>query len=111
MLMDPQCVFSWLTANVYPALSLDQGSKIAGDSSYERTRFLDPDKVPFELIRHDYSTDATFFGVAVGGHCYPGSTDLTVTLPGQLMGFGCKDMCSFTWAEEAVRFFMEHPKR
>jgi hypothetical protein len=48
--------------------------------------------------------------VPVGGHCYPGSTDFTATLPGQLMGFGCKDQCSFTWAEEAVRFFMAHPK-
>jgi hypothetical protein len=110
MLMDPQCVFSWLSSNVYPTLSLDMGNKIAGDSTFERTRFLDPDKVPFELIRHEYSTDATFFGVAVGGHCYPGSTDFDVTLPGQLMGFGCKNMCSFTWAEEVVRFFMEHPK-
>jgi len=110
MLMDPQCVFSWLSANVYPTLGLDMGSKIAGDSTYERTRFLDSGNVPFELIRHDYSTDATFFGVAVGGHCYPGSNDLMATLPGQLMGFGCQNQCAFTWAEEALRFFEQHPK-
>lgn len=110
-LMNPQCVFSWLKSNVYPTLKLDSGRKIAGDATYERTRSLDPDAVPFELITHSYSTDAQFFGVAVGGHCYPGSTDFTATLPGQLMGFGCKDDCSFTWSEEAVRFFVAHPKR
>jgi hypothetical protein len=110
-LMNPDCTFSWLESNVYPTLMLDQGTKIAGDATYERTRFLDPGGVSFELIRHQYSTDASFFGVAVGGHCYPGSTDLTATLPGQLMGFGCKDTCSFTWSEEAIRFFIAHPKR
>jgi polyhydroxybutyrate depolymerase len=110
-LMNPDCVFSWLQGSVYPTLKLDSGSQIAGDATYERTRFLTPDAVPFELIRHHYTTDASSFGVPVGGHCYPGSTDFTASLPGQLMGFGCKDQCSFTWAEEAVRFFMAHPKR
>jgi hypothetical protein len=109
-LMNPDCVFSWLQGSVYPTLKLDAGQQIAGDTTYERTRFLTPDAVPFELIRHHYTTDASSFGVPVGGHCYPGSTDFTATLPGQLMGFGCKDQCSFTWAEEAVRFFMAHPK-
>jgi polyhydroxybutyrate depolymerase len=108
-LMNPECVFQWLSSNVYPFLKLDAGTGIAGDANFDRTRFLDPNGVPFELITHQYSTDAQFFGVAVGGHCYPGSTDLTITLPGQLMGFGCKDQCAFTWGEEAIKFFVAHP--
>ena len=110
-LMNPDCVFSWLQASVYPTLKLDSGTQIAGDTTYDRTRFLSPEAVPFELIRHHYTTDASSFGVPVGGHCYPGSTDFTATLPGQLMGFGCKDQCSFTWSEEAIRFFMAHVKQ
>jgi len=109
-LVNPQCVFTWLSGNVYPTLELGAEAPVAGDTTYSRTRFLDPAGVPFELITHQYATDAQFFGVGVQGHCYPGSTDFTVTLPGQLMGFGCKDPSAFHWGEEAIEFFKAHPK-
>ena len=117
-LVDPTCADKWIRSNVLPTLKVDQGRQIAGDSTFTRTRFLDPTGVPFEYIQHQYSTDSSFLGVGIVGHCYPGSTDLTVTPPAQtvippdqLMAFGCKDACSFTWGEEVMKFFIDHPRR
>jgi poly(3-hydroxybutyrate) depolymerase len=117
-LVDPKCVDTWLTSNVYPTLKLDAGQKIAGDTTYTRTRFLNSAGVPFEYISHDYSSTSSFLGVAIVGHCYPGSTDLAVTPPAQtvippdqIMSFGCNDQTSFNWGEEVMKFFIAHPKR
>ena len=116
-LVDPTCVSTWLTSNVFPALKLGAGTKIAGDTTFTRTRYANPAGVPFEYITHTYSTTSSFLGFNLLGHCYPGSTDLTVTPPAQtvvppdqLISFGCNDTCSFTWGEEVIRFFMAHPK-
>jgi len=51
------------------------------------------------------------FGVAIKGHCYPGSKDYTPSVPGQLMGFGCNGENAFHWGEVALRFFRAHPRR
>jgi dienelactone hydrolase len=117
-LVEPPCVDAWLKANVFPTLKLDAGTKIAGDTTFTRTRYLDPSGVPFEYISHDYATTSSFLGVALVGHCYPGSTDLTVTPPAQtvippdqIMSFGCNDQTSFNWGEEVMKFFIAHPKR
>jgi poly(3-hydroxybutyrate) depolymerase len=122
-LVDPTCADTWVRERALTALHVDAGTVIAGDPAFEtaqyvRTRYLDPDGVPFEYIQHQYSTDSAFLGVGIVGHCYPGSTDLTVTPPAQtvippdqLMAFGCKDRCEFTWGQEVVRFFMAHPKQ
>jgi poly(3-hydroxybutyrate) depolymerase len=110
-LVSPSCVVSWLEGNVFPVLRLGQGSVTASDAGFQRTRYESPERIAFEFIQHQYSTDAQFFGVAIGGHCYPGSTDFTPSLPGQLMGFGCKDQVSFNWGEEVVRFFVQNPKK
>jgi pimeloyl-ACP methyl ester carboxylesterase len=117
-LVDPKCADSWLKSNVFPALGLGPGQAIAGDTTYTRTRYTNPDGVPFEYIQHDYQTTSSFFGVALAGHCYPGSTDLAVTPtsgttvpPDQLISFGCNDTCSFNWGEEVMKFFIAHPKR
>lgn len=110
-LVSPTCVSTWLEGNVYPVLELGDPQPVSSDATYERTVREGPTGVPFEYITHDYSTDSQFLGVPIVGHCYPGSTDFMPTLPGQLMGFGCKDDCSFHWGEEVIRFFQKHPRR
>jgi hypothetical protein len=82
---------------------------------YKRTRFSNARGTSFELIEHDYATDAAFpaqppLGVAIVGHCYPGSDDLTVTEDGQLMAFGCLPPTDFTWGESVLAFFRAHPR-
>lgn len=116
-LVDPTCVTNWLDGSVFPTLQLDSGTPIGGDSTYRRTRYLSPIGVPFEYITHDYATTSSFLGFPLLGHCYPGSTDLTVTPPSQtvippdqLISFGCNDTSSFNWGEEVIEFFMAHPK-
>jgi pimeloyl-ACP methyl ester carboxylesterase len=121
-LVDPACADGWVHSNLLPALRLGAGTVIAGDPSfasaaYVRTRYLDPDGVPFEYLQHQYTTDSSFLGVGLVGHCYPGSTDLTATPaaqtvipPDQLIPFGCKDQCDFDWGQEAIAFFIAHPK-
>ena len=66
-------------------------------------------------MQHDYFTDAQVtFGPwheDLHGHCYPGSDDLSPTLPGQFMGFACLPPNAFNWGERVLRFFQQHPKR
>jgi hypothetical protein len=116
-LVDPKCADTWVRTNVFTTLELDQGKQIAGDSTFTRTRYLNPDGVPFEYISHDYTTTSSFLGFNLVGHCYPGSTDLTVTPPAQTIippdqaiPFGCVDKTSFNWGEEVMKFFIAHPK-
>jgi len=116
-LVDPKCSEAWLESNVFSTLRLGAGTQIAGDATFTRTRYLNPDGVPFEYIKHQYQTTSSFFGVALDGHCYPGSTDLTptpssgtVVPPDQLISFGCNDPASFNWGEEVMKFFIAHPK-
>jgi pimeloyl-ACP methyl ester carboxylesterase len=121
-LIDPKCADGWVRSNAFSALKLGTGTTLAGDPNFQsapyvRTRYLDPQGVPFEYIQHQYTSDSSFLGVGIVGHCYPGSTDLMVTPPAQtiiqpdqLMSFGCKDKCDFNWGEEVIKFFMAHPK-
>jgi hypothetical protein len=51
-----------------------------------------------------------FAGVAIKGHCFPGSPDQSVTLPDQLMPYGCHPPNSFDWGQEVLKFFVAHPK-
>lgn len=117
-LVDPACVNQWLQQNVFPTLQLGTGQQIGGDTTFTRTRYLDPGGVPFEYITHGYTTTSSFLGVALAGHCYPGSSDLTVTPPSQtsvppdqMISFGCNDVCSFNWGEEVMKFFVAHPRQ
>jgi pimeloyl-ACP methyl ester carboxylesterase len=116
-LVDPKCADNWVRSNVFSALKLGPGKQIAGDATFTRTRYLNPDGVPFEYISHQYSSNSSFLGVAIVGHCYPGSTDLTPTPPAQtiippdqIMSFGCNDQTSFNWGVEVMKFFIAHPK-
>ncbi|HVU01044.1 MAG TPA: hypothetical protein VHE30_04800 [Polyangiaceae bacterium] len=89
----------------------DAGTKIAGDGTYERTRFTEPGGHVFEFLKHEYQSPSAIATVAIKGHCFPGSPDQSVTLPGQLMSFGCTPPNSFDWGEEVMKFFVAHPKR
>lgn len=86
-----------------PAPDVEEGT------GFRRSRYTSAAGTVYEYLEHDYETDAAFF-VAIKGHCYPGSTDYTPQVPGQLMGFGCKGDNAFHWGQEAIRFFIEHPK-
>lgn len=88
---------------------------IASDATFTRTRYTNAHGIRFEFIEHDYVSDSEVgvppIGVAIQGHCYPGSPDHEITEDGQLMAFGCVEPNSFTWGEEAMRFFEAHPHR
>jgi polyhydroxybutyrate depolymerase len=89
---------------------------VSQSAAHRWTRYTNASGALFEFIQHDYTTDAAVgvppFGVAIKGHCYPGSTDFVATEPGQLMAFGCKtpSPSAFTWGEVVIQFFIDHPK-
>jgi dienelactone hydrolase len=88
---------------------------VASDASFTRTRYTSAHGARFEFIEHDYASDSAVgvppLGVAIEGHCYPGSTDHDITEDGQLMAFGCVQPNAFSWGEEALHFFQAHPQR
>ncbi|MGH7272611.1 MAG: hypothetical protein ACREJ3_19450 [Polyangiaceae bacterium] len=86
------------------------GTIIAGDGTFTRTRYATASGRVFEFIAHNYISNSMFAGVAIKGHCFPGSMDQSVTLPNQLMSFWCNPPSSFTWGQEVVKFFLAHPK-
>jgi hypothetical protein len=89
---------------------MSAGVMIAGDGTYTRTRYKTASGRVFEFIQHNYLSSSSYLGVAIKGHCFPGSTDLSITLPNQLMSFGCNPPTSFTWGQEVMNFFKAHPK-
>ena len=100
-------------AALIAAFGLDAGTSVAGDATYRRTRYQNAKHTIFEFIDHDYISNSSFpadppLGIAIQGHCYPGSQDLTPTEPNQLMAFGCQPPTSFTWGEEVMAFFLAH---
>lgn len=103
-------------AAVIAAFGLDSGKSVAGDATFRRTRYTNTKGTIFEFIDHDYVSDSSFpadppLGIAIQGHCYPGSKDLMPTEPNQLMAFGCQPPTSFTWGEEVMAFFLSHEPR
>ena len=90
---------------------MDAGAVVATDGTFTRTRYATASGRVFEFIQHNYITPSMFAGIAIKGHCFPGSPDQSVTLPNQLMSFGCDPPDSFTWGQEVLRFFVAHPKR
>ena len=88
------------------AWQLKQSKVVSQDSSHKWVRFAGPQGAVFEFVSHDYAAKS----LLLGGHCYPGSKDLSGGEPGQLFGFGCTGTSAFTWGEIAIKFFMAHPK-
>ena len=89
---------------------MDAGTLVTSDGTFTRTRYKTASGRVFEFIQHNYITASMFAGVAIKGHCFPGSPDQSVTLPNQLMSFGCDPPDSFTWGQEVLAFFLAHPK-
>lgn len=101
-------------AHLREAWGTDDGTVIAGDDTFNRTRFVSNQRVSFEFLVHHYSAD--YVGM---GHCFPGSNDTKIIQPGEvpLVGpFGCpgalsKRKASYFIGDEAVEWFMMHPKQ
>jgi dienelactone hydrolase len=93
----------------------DKHEVVASDPTFTRTRYTNKNGTRFEFIEHNYVSDSAVgvppLGVAIQGHCYPGSPDHDITEDGQLMAFGCVEPNSFTWGVEAMRFFEAHPHK
>lgn len=85
---------------------MGSGTVIAGDSTFQRTRYKSPSGNVFEFIQHDYTSSQSL----TKGHCFPGSNDLDGGVPGQVFGFACQPPNSFVWGDEVMKFFVEHPK-
>jgi hypothetical protein len=102
---------------VVTRFGLSAGRPVSSSAAHTWTRYEGPSGVRFEFIEHDYVTDAAVgvppLGVALVGHCYPGSRDLVASVPRQLMAFGCKtpSPSASTWGRAAIEFFIEHPQR
>lgn len=98
-----------LLPKVRDAWQLDDGEVIASDDAFERTRYLTPDGVPFELLTHDYFITEKCLVLDLGGHCFPGSRD-PGTVTNQACSFACPEQAAFDWGEEVMAFFEAHPK-
>lgn len=104
-----------LTDAVRKVFETGDGEVVAMGDGFTRTRYTNPRGNVFEFIEHDYASPSEvgippLLGVAIMGHCYPGSTDFMPTEPDQLMAFGCTPPTAFHWGEEVMRFFIAHPK-
>ena len=100
---------------IVQGLALGPEAIVQSDAAHRWTRRTESHGKVFEFIQHDYMSDSTVglppLGVAIKGHCYPGSKDYAPSVPGQLMGFGCNGENAFHWGEVALQFFMAHPRR
>jgi len=96
--------------------ALGPAQQVSSSTAHTWTRHENASGTRFEFLQHEYTTDAAVgvppLGVALGGHCYPGSRDLVASLPGQLMAFGCKTPApsAFAWGKAVMQFFLEHPR-
>ena len=91
---------------VVATLGLDEEEVLASDDDFTWTRYTNDAGNLFEFIEHDYAAAAGL----IKGHCYPGSVDDELE-PGQPFGFGCVPPNAFHWGEEAMKFFIAHPKQ
>lgn len=85
--------------------AMGAGQPIAGDTNFQRTRYLSAGGTPFEFLQHDYAAATP----VISGHCYPGSAD-PGGAKGQLFSFACAGTSAFTWGVEVMKFFVAHPK-
>jgi polyhydroxybutyrate depolymerase len=79
------------------------GKVVGQGAGYVRMRYTSPSGNVFEFLQHDYAAATS----VLGGHCYPGSTDMGQEA-GQLFPFGCVPPNAFTWGVEVMAFFIAH---
>lgn len=92
--------------------SLTGETPVSADPMHTRTRYTGSGPALLETLFHDYtsSEDVTLVaGTELRGHCFPGSTD-PGNEPGQFFSFACQQPSAFVWGEEAIRFFIAHPR-
>lgn len=80
---------------------------VADAPNHRATRWTTPAGTPYEFHAHDFRADSGL----LGGHCFPGSPDHDVTLPGQLFAYGCLGDGQFDYARLAVEFFQDNPRQ
>lgn len=94
----------------------DNGTIVASDKHFKRTRFLTDQGLPFETIEHDYVAEYVLLG-----HCFPGSNDTHVINDHDVpfVGpFGCPSAparkaghhAAFFIGDVAVDWFVAHPQ-
>ncbi|MDD9947457.1 MAG: hypothetical protein OXU20_40835, partial [Myxococcales bacterium] len=94
-------------AGLAQRLGLGEGSQIDGDDGFRRTRYQDGSGMVLDYLEHDYGGQAV-----LGGHCLPGGDDI----PGAPNNFGLNATTCTTgditvnWGEEALQWFLDHPK-
>lgn len=98
------------------AWNTTEGTVIAGDDTYNRTRYVSSTGVPFEFIKHTYIADYILLG-----HCFPGINDTSfvhhTAAEAPFFGpFGCpgalsKRQSSYFIGDEAVDWFVRHPQK
>lgn len=86
--------------------SLGSSQHVAGDTTYERTRYAASGQT-LEVIEHDYTTDPGGVLASNRGHCYPGSHAARGDVQDLL---ACQAPNAFAWGDEAMKFFVAHPK-
>lgn len=106
-----QHITTWM--NLRQVWSTDAGTHIAGDESFNRTRYISKHGTVFETIEHGYVADYSLLG-----HCFPGSNDTHIINPHEIpfLGpFGCPGQhtqrkASFFIGVRQCVFFLAHPK-
>ncbi len=106
---EPMHYVDQLVGKIVADWAMDPGVTIDGDGTFERVQHTNANGTTFELLTHQYETDQSVIGIALAGHCYPGSTDHAPSLPGQLAGYGCKGSHALHYGETVVQFFVDNP--
>jgi dienelactone hydrolase len=90
---------------VVAAWSMTNEGTVERGDGYHLDRYVSPGGTPFEVLVHDYASDASVPLIPdLVGHCYPGSEDAGEE-PGQIFPFGCAPPNAFHWGERVLEFF------
>ena len=107
----PDLLFSWKM----------EKEEVTQEVGYSRTHYKNSNGTVFEFIEHDYvalkqldslDSESIIKKVFLGGHCFPGSSDVHRREKGQIAGFACSEPAGsdFNWGETVMEFFIAHPK-
>ncbi len=98
------CAQEQITA-VASAWSLMSEGVVEEGAGYRLERYSDAAGLPFEVLVHDYASDASVPLIPdLVGHCYPGSED-PGDEDGQIFPFGCAPPNAFHWGARVLDFF------
>ena len=72
---------------------------VSSGSDHEWTRYTNENGNVFEFAQHNWETSFMLGGLALRGHCVPGSGEFR----------GCGADTAFNWGESVLSFFQRHP--